>query len=111
MEKFLVLYRSSVPAEEAMSGGSSEEAEAGMELWMAWAGKASGSIIDMGSPVGKAHVVPAGSASSAGLSVGGFSILEADSLEALMPLMDDHPHLHAPDASIEILEYLPLPGT
>jgi len=55
-----------------------------------------------------------GGGSSAGGSsqyIGGFSILEADSVEGVKQLLDDHPHFHAPgDPSIEVLEFLPIPG-
>lgn len=36
MQKFLVLYRSSVGAREQMAGASSEQAEAGMAAWQSW---------------------------------------------------------------------------
>ena len=43
--------------------------------------------------------------------IGGFSILEADSQEALTKLLDDHPHFHmAGDAAIEVLEFQAIPG-
>ncbi len=34
MKKFVVLYKSPKPAEEAMAEASPEEAEAGMKMWM-----------------------------------------------------------------------------
>jgi hypothetical protein len=38
-------------------------------------------------------------------------VLEADSVEAVKKLLNDHPHFHAPgDPSIEVLEFLPVPG-
>jgi hypothetical protein len=42
--------------------------------------------------------------------VTGFSILQAESAEALQSLMKEHPHRHAPGASIEIHEFLQMPG-
>ena len=38
-------------------------------------------------------------------------MLEADSADSVRKLLDDHPHLHSPGAVIEVLEYLPMPGT
>ena len=109
MTKFLVLYRSSVSAAEQMAGGTPEEAQAGMEAWMAWAQRAGGALVDLGSPV--ASVLAAGDGGSDPRPVGGFSILQAESLDALTPLLKDHPHLDAPDASIDVLEFLPIPGS
>jgi len=110
MAKYLVLYRSSVPATEQMSSGSPEDAQAGMELWMQWAGRAGNAIVDMGSPLASTGVF--GGAGDKDNTIGGYSVLEADSAQALAKLLDDHPHLHSPgNPSIETLEFLPIPGT
>ena len=107
MAKYLVLYRASMSAPEQMASGSAEQASAGMELWMQWAGKAGTAIVDMGSPLQSVATV-----GQAGLpTIGGFSILEADNPDALQELLDDHPHFHSPgDTGIEVLELLPVPG-
>ena len=108
MTKYLLLYRAPVAATEQMAGASAEAAQAGMEAWMTWAGKAGSAIVDMGSPVAAATTVGADTVS--GDSIGGYSILEADSLDALEALLDGHPHLHLQGAAIEVHEFLPLPG-
>jgi hypothetical protein len=79
-----------------------------MEAWMNWAGKAGSAIVDMGSPVARATSV--GADCAPGDPIGGYSILEADSLEALETLLDGHPHLHLEGAAIEVHQFLPLPG-
>jgi hypothetical protein len=38
--KYLVLYRSTMTAEEQMSQNNPEQAQAGMDAWMAWAQQA-----------------------------------------------------------------------
>jgi hypothetical protein len=96
--KFLVLYRSPVPAREQMANATPEQAQAGMEAWQAWAQKAGSSIADLGAPL-------AGDG-----DITGFSILEADSRPALDELLADHPHRHMPEAQIDVFEFLPLPG-
>jgi hypothetical protein len=84
-----------------------------MALWMNRAGRVGNAIVDMGSPVASVATVTA-SGSTAGASgpfIGGFSVLEADSVDDAKKLLDDHPHFHAPgDPSIEVLEFLPIPG-
>ncbi|HLX86908.1 MAG TPA: YciI family protein, partial [Acidimicrobiales bacterium] len=110
--KYLVLYRSSVAATEQM-GGDPAEVAAGMELWMNWAGRVGGAMVDMGSPLAAvATVTAAGSTPGASSPfVGGFSVLEADSVDAAKKLLEDHPHFHSPgDPSIEVLEFLAIPG-
>jgi hypothetical protein len=84
-----------------------------MELWMAWAGRVGGAMADMGSPIEGVATVDSGGSSAGGSRpyIGGFSILEADSVDAVKQLLDDHPHFHSPgDPSIEVLEFLPIPG-
>jgi len=106
--KYLVLYRSKVSAAEQMEGASPEDARAGMDAWMQWSGKVGNAMVDMGSPVQSVAVV---GGSSDGAHIGGFSVLEADSADAAKALVDGHPHLMSPgDPSIEVLEFLVVPG-
>jgi hypothetical protein len=96
--KFLVLYRSSVGAREQMAGATPEQAQAGMDAWRAWMESAGSAVVDFGAPV-------AGDS-----DVSGFSILEGDSRGQVEALLADHPHRQAPGASIEVLEFLTMPG-
>jgi hypothetical protein len=43
-------------------------------------------------------------------TVGGYSILQGESLEEISKLLDGHPHFHSPNASIEVREFLSMPG-
>src|SRR5436853_4442881 len=109
MKKFLILYRSSVSARDQMGAGSPEQAQAGMELWMNWAARAGDALVDLGSPLSTVATLGGG---ESGQPVGGFSVLQADSADAAATLLDDHPHFHSPgDPSIEILEFMPIPGS
>ncbi len=110
MKKFLVLYQSSVSAADQMKSATPEQAKAGMEAWMGWAGRAGGGIVDMGSPVMPIASVTGSGQSLATAKVGGFSILQAESKDALLGLLKNHPHFMAPGGSIEVLEFLPMPG-
>jgi hypothetical protein len=104
MAKFLVLYRAATTATEQMAAGTPEQAQAGMDAWMAWAQRAGDAVVDLGSPL---NVVEAGG--DAGDPIGGFSVLQADDAEALVKVLDGHPHV-AMGGTIEILEFLPMPG-
>ena len=108
MTKFIVLYRSTVTAQEQMAGGTPEQAQAGMDAWMAWAGKAGDAIVDLGAPLADAAWVGPGSAGDS-MHITGFSILQAESADALAAILDGHPHLGM-GGSIEVLEFLPTPG-
>jgi hypothetical protein len=111
MTKYLLLYISPVTPQDQIANASPEEGQAGMEAWNAWAGRAGSSLIDFGSPIAAAGSVGAGGGvESSGRYVGGFSIMEADSADALRGLLEDHPHLMLDGASIEFFEFLELLG-
>jgi YCII-related domain len=103
MPNFMILYRSTTPIGEQMSG-TPEEMQASMDAWMAWAGVAGSHLVDFGSPTmptSEADPGPAG-------WIGGYSILESDDLSALEALLAGHPHRAF--GTIEVLEILPMPG-
>jgi hypothetical protein len=111
MKKFLVLYKASAAAFEQAMKTTPEQQKAGMAAWMAWGQKAGGSIVDMGAPLGKSlNVTPKGASPSTN-DLGGYSILQAESKEALAATLKGHPHFMMPESSIEILELMPMPGT
>lgn len=109
MTKFLLLYRSTTSAQDQMANATPEQAQAGMDAWMTWAGKAGPAILDLGSPT--ARVATLGEAPEQSGFVGGYSLMEAESTEALEALLDGHPHLMMQGASIEVCEVLPMPGS
>jgi hypothetical protein len=111
MKKFLVLYKASSEAFQQMKGATPEQQKAGMAAWMAWSTKAAPSIVDMGAPLGKSlRVAKDGSVSPAVNELGGYSVMQAESKEALAAVMNQHPHFMMSDSSIEIIELMPLPG-
>jgi hypothetical protein len=110
MKKFLVLYKAPIASFDQMKKATPEQQKAGMDAWMAWSKKAAGAIVDMGAPLGQSlKVTPAGSSSTRN-DLGGYSILQGESKEALAETMKGHPHFMTPDGLIEIVELMPLPG-
>lgn len=105
MSKYLVLYRSNVSAAEQMQNPDAEQAAEGMKAWMEWAGRAGDAIIDLGAPTQTVD----GADPGATTFIGGYSIMQADTLDALKALFEGHPHL-AWGGTIEALELLATPG-
>jgi hypothetical protein len=105
MAKFLVLYRSTTSAQDQMAAASPEDAKAGMDAWMAWGGRVGEAIVDFGAPLGSAQHVGDGSGDPTG-----FSILQGDSADEIVQLLNEHPHLHGAGNSIDVHEFLALPG-
>ena len=109
MGKYMVLYRSTATAAEQMAAGTAEQAAAAMQLWTDWATRAGDALVDLGAPLNEAGNVPTGSGNG-GKHIGGYSIMQAESVGAVNTLLEGHPHLMSPGASIEVLEFLQIPG-
>ncbi len=110
MKKFLVLYKAPVASFDQMMKATPEQQKAGMDAWMAWGNKAAGSIVDMGAPLGKAlKVTPAGPTPIRN-DLGGYSILQGESKEAVAATLKGHPHFMTPEGYIEITELMQIPG-
>ena len=110
MKKFLVLYKAPTSSFEQMKNTSPEQQKAGMDAWMSWGKKSASSIVDMGGPLGKSLRVTNSGASPIANDLGGFSILKAESKEALAESLKGHPHFMLPEGSIEVVELMPIPG-
>ena len=109
MTKFLVLYKSSATAAEQMAATDPAAAQEAMGLWIAWMQNAGPAIVDGGSPLGDPTVLPSNGGQS-DRQVGGYSILQGESKEAVAASLKDHPHFMMPEGSIEIVELMPIPG-
>ena len=51
MKKFVVLYHAPAEAVQGMMEMSPEEAQKGMEPWMAWAARSRSGLVDLGAPL------------------------------------------------------------
>ena len=94
----------------AFHGGSMPETEAeqakAMQAWGAWYTGLGGAVVDPGNPIGQIRTIATdGSASAGGGAnpVSGYTILQADSLDAAVKLASSCPIL-ASGGSIEVGE-------
>lgn len=111
MTKFMVLYRAPTAAVERMSEASPEEMQEGMKAWMAWGEKCGDALVDFGTPLGSGQNVTTAGASASETGLAGYSVLQAEGMDAALALLEDHPHLGwAEGCSIEVYESLPPPG-
>ncbi len=110
MKKFLVLYKAPSSSFEQMMKATPEQQKAGMDAWMAWGKKAAASIVDMGSPLGKSLRVTNGGTAPSTNDLGGYSVLQGESKEAVAASLKGHPHFMTPDGSIEVVEIMSIPG-
>jgi len=88
MARFLVTYH---------GGGGMPDTPEGreqvMQAFMAWAGKTGSALVDPGAPVGEARTVSSAAVQpgAADGPIGGYSVLEADDIDAAVALVQDHP--------------------
>lgn len=110
MPKYVVLYNAPVSAADQMADNDPAMAEQVMKAWNDWSAKVGDAMVDLGLPLGNGRKVTASGSGDAGTEVAGYSILEAGDIEAAKKLLDGHPHLQMPGASIDVYEALALPG-
>ena len=111
MKKFLVLYKAPMSSFEQMKKATPEQQRAGADAWMAWSRKAGPLVVDLGAPLGKSLRVTRVGPAPATSDLGGFSIVQGESKEAVAQALKDHPHFMMPDGFIEIIEFMAMPGT
>lgn len=110
MTKYVVLYTAPQSAESAMQDASPESAAEGMKVWMDWAAKAGDGIVDLGTPLGTGKEIGASGISDTASGVAGYTILQAHTMDGALALLEGHPHLMMPGASIQVYEALDMPG-
>jgi hypothetical protein len=100
MAKFVYLYTGGQMAETA------EAQEQAMQAWGTWFGTLGDRVTDMGNPFGRSATVKSGGGADGGVShIGGYSIVEADSLEAATAQAEGCPVLQS-GGSVEVYEAL-----
>lgn len=113
MPKFVVLYNAPQSAEESMANMDNSDPAAaaeGMKLWTDWAARAGEHLTDLGAPLGNGQQITTEGIGKANATVGGYSLLEAENADAAVALMEGHPHLLMPGASIQVFQQLDIPG-
>ena len=111
MKKFIVLYHAPMSAMEQMQHATPEDMKKSMEAWMQWAQRCGSGLLDMGAPLGNAQKMTKMGGMPSQSTVGGYSILQAESMDEAKKMMEGHPHLEWTEGcEIEIHEAMPTPG-
>ena len=108
MPQFMMVYKGEATD---MSEMSEEEAGAVMAKWAEWMQGVGSALTDLGTPFGpSSSIVDNGSAGTAA-SLTGYTIVEADSMDAARALADGHPFLSEGkgDYAIDLYELMPVP--
>jgi hypothetical protein len=107
LKKFMVLYMAPVSAEVQMNV-SPEEMKKGMEPWVAWFKKGGKAFVDAGTPLGNGVHLTKKNSAKGKTEVTGYSIVQAENIDAVKAMLSDSPHFMMPKASIEVLEMMPM---
>ena len=110
MKRFIAIYNTPVEAAKAYAQASAEEKQKGMEAWMTWKAKNEKHIVDFGAPLMPGESLDENNNwSNASSTANGYSILQAESMNELKSILNDHPHTASNvGASIEIKEFMPM---
>lgn len=102
MARYLLLYRADPEAIAAMPEPTPEQAAEMNDAWNGWAAAAGPALLDFGAPTTAVS-------DGADRGVGGYSLLEADSADAVEALLTSHPH-RAMGGTIDVYELVAPPG-
>lgn len=110
MHRFIALYRAPQNVAERFAQATPEEAQQGLQLWIDWSARIGDALIDPGKPLGNAMDVTPSGVSRSSSDVIGMSILQAESMDDALRLVENHHHLHwAESCEITLLEEMPIP--
>ena len=105
MKKFMAMYMApAATIRKMMATTTPEQAKAGMDEWMKWSKAHEKAVVDLGMPLGKTKSVGVSGISDTSNDMTGYSIVEAESLEAAAAMFKDHPHLMMEGATVDVLE-------
>jgi len=107
MSKFILLYRGNATPMEEMTPEQGEQATA---LWGAWMEKHGSAVTDLGAPFGARTSVGGDGSEQAPANLNGYTVVEAENLEAAKAFCDGHPFLHdsGADFAVDVFELVPV---
>lgn len=109
MKKFMVIYHMPADVTWNPEDHSPEEMKKGQEQWMAWADRCGEGLVDMGSPLMHGQKLSASGKMPSESGATGYSILQAEDMDAAMAMVDNHPHLTWNEAcELEVHEMTPM---
>jgi hypothetical protein len=107
MSKYIFLYRGpATPMEDFTEEQGAEQ----MRAWGEWGERAGAALTDFGSPFGARTSVADDGSAPAPSDLNGYTIVEAESLDAARGLTEKHPFLSEGNGrfAVEIFELVPM---
>ncbi len=111
MSRFLILFNAPEPMSEFMVRSTPEERQAGIEAWTIWRAEAEKLVkFDFGAVVQAFQRIKENGLSESPNEATNYAFAEAGSKDSLVKALQNHPHLQRNGATIDVLEFLPMPG-
>ena len=109
MAKYMIVYKGEATDMEDMAP---EQVQEVMGKWAAWMEGVGPAMVDMGQPFGPSASMVDDGTEQAADAASGYSVIEADSLEAAKAMTKGHPYLSDQTGkyAIDIYEMMPAPG-
>jgi hypothetical protein len=108
MKKFIVLFMAPAEAMKQMSNATPEEQQKIMQEWMGWMDKYQTHFVDTGAPAGKNTRVGKQSSEEVSNEVSGYSIMQSESKEELIKILQENDHFALPGAYVEVMDWIEL---
>ena len=96
MKKFIVTFHAPASAMEQMgkmASATPEEQKQAMAPWVEWAERVGTALVDQGSPLMGGQTISKSGSSPSGKGFVGYSMLQAEDIQAAKALLEGHPHL------------------
>lgn len=108
MAQYMVVYKGEATD---MADMTPEQGAEIMAKWGAWMEKVGSGLVDIGSPFGPGSSVVDNGSTGVPNAATGYSIVEADSMDAATALVEGHPYLSEGNGNyaIDIYELMPVP--
>ncbi len=109
MSKFILLYNGPATPPDMMDDAKRNQI---MGDWKTWMEKVGPAMVEMGSPMGNGRSVVDDGSTGKPLEISGYSIVQAEDINAALDLVDGHPFLSDKSGkfSVEVFELFPQPG-
>lgn len=109
MKQFMILYNGPATPPDQMTP---ELVQKIMMGWKTWMEKLGDKMLDMGKPLTNGKVVVDDGSEGKALELSGYSIIQAEDMDAALKLVEDHPFLSDKTGkfSVEVFELMPQPS-
>jgi hypothetical protein len=108
MARFMMVYKGDATDVSVMT---QEQSDAVMAAWGAWMEKVGPALTDVGTPFGAGSSIVDDGSSGRALSLTGYSIVDADDMDAAQALAEGHPYLSEGKGAfaVDLFELMPVP--